>query len=210
MELLITSLLIYLISTILISIWIERKLTKPLVELVNVSEKISLENNLLVRAKKTSNDEFGKLTAVFNKMLDSIHDTNDQLIASNRDMENRVIERTKDLDEANQKLQSEMQAKIDKNKEIFKPAEPNEQTAKIGKCWSGFCNIACELRNPMAAIRNSVYFLRKSVGKSDKSAEHLEIIDDQLTQSDEVIRKLSEIAGKAPATLGRKFKRFMY
>ena len=84
-------------------------------ELVNVSEKISLENNLLVRAK-TSNDEFGKLTAVFNKMLDSINDTNDQLIASNRDMENRVIERTKDLDEANQKLQSEMQAKIDKNK----------------------------------------------------------------------------------------------
>ena len=52
LELLITSLLIYLISTILISIWIERKLTKPLVELVNVSEKISLENNLLVRAKK--------------------------------------------------------------------------------------------------------------------------------------------------------------
>ena len=98
LELLITSLLIYLISTILISIWIERRLTKPLVELVNVAEKISVENTLGIRAKKLSNDEFGKLTTVFNKMLDSIRDTNEQLVASNKEMESRVIERTKDLD----------------------------------------------------------------------------------------------------------------
>ena len=204
LELLITSLLIYLISTILISIWIERKLTKPLVELVNVSEKISLENNLLVRAKKTSNDEFGKLTAVFNKMLDSIHDTNDQLIASNRDMENRVIERTKDLDEANQKLQSEMQAKIDKNKEILNLQNQMSKQQRLASVGQVSANIAHELRNPMAAIRNSVYFLRKSVGKSDKSAEHLEIIDDQLTQSDEVIRKLLEIAVEKPLQLSEE------
>ena len=86
-HLLITCLLIYLISTLLISFWIEKTLTKPLIELVNVAEQISIENNLLVRAKKMSNDEFGKLTTVFNKMLDSIRDTNNELISSNKDME---------------------------------------------------------------------------------------------------------------------------
>ena len=62
-QLLVTSLLIYLISTVLLSLWVEKTLTKPLIELVKVSEKISLDNNLLVRAKKLSNDEFGKLTS---------------------------------------------------------------------------------------------------------------------------------------------------
>ena len=38
-QLLVTLLLIYLVSTILISLWIEKTLTKPLIELVKVSEK---------------------------------------------------------------------------------------------------------------------------------------------------------------------------
>ena len=164
MELLITSLLIYLISTILISIWIERKLTKPLVELVNVAEKISVENTLGVRAKKLSNDEFGKLTTVFNKMLDSIRDTNEQLVASNKEMESRVIERTKDLDEANKKLQAEMQAKVDRNKELFNLQNQMSKQQRLASVGQVSSNIAHELRNPMAAIRNSVYFLRKSIG----------------------------------------------
>ena len=92
-----TSLLLYLALTILISFWVESELTKPLSELVNVAEKVSLKNDLLVRARKISNDEFGKLTTVFNKMLDSIRDTNEALLDSNKEMENRVIERTKDL-----------------------------------------------------------------------------------------------------------------
>ena len=193
LELLITSLLIYLISTILISIWIERKLTKPLVELVNVAEKISVENTLGVRAKKLSNDEFGKLTTVFNKMLDSIRDTNEQLVASNKEMESRVIERTKDLDEANKKLQAEMQAKVDRNKELINLQNQMSKQQRLASVGQVSSNIAHELRNPMAAIRNSVYFLRKSLGETGKSAEHLEIIDQQLTESDEVIGKLLEI-----------------
>ena len=192
-QLLVTSLLIYLISTVLLSLWVEKTLTKPLIELVKVSEKISLDNNLLVRAKKLSNDEFGKLTVVFNKMLDSIRDTNEQLIATNKDMENRVIERTKDLDEANQKIQAEMQAKVDRNKELINLQNQMSKQQRLASVGQVSSNIAHELRNPMAAIRNSVYFLRKSIGESDKSAEHLEIIDEQLTQSDEVIRKLLEI-----------------
>ena len=101
------------------TLWLEKSLTKPLIELVSVAEKVSLENNLLVRAKKLSDDEFGKLTAVFNKMLDSIRDANNQLIASNKEMENRVKQRTEDLDLANQKLQSEIKERIKKNIELL-------------------------------------------------------------------------------------------
>ena len=71
-KLLVTALLIHLTTSTLIALWVEKSLTKPLLELVKVAEKISSKNDLFVRARKLSNDEFGKLTMVFNKMLDSI------------------------------------------------------------------------------------------------------------------------------------------
>ena len=130
---------------------------------------------------------------VFNKMLDSIHETNEELLASNKEMENRVIERTKDLDLANQNLQLEIKTRIQKNKELLDLQNQigvQQRLASIGKVSS---NIAHELRNPMAAIRNSVYFLRKSLETNEKSKKHLEIIDQQLTDSDQVIGRLLEI-----------------
>ena len=86
-----------------------------------------------------------------------------------------------------------MQAKVDRNKELINLQNQMSKQQRLASVGQVSSNIAHELRNPMAAIRNSVYFLRKSIGESDKSAEHLEIIDEQLTQSDEVIRKLLEI-----------------
>ena len=138
-----------------------------------MAERVSLKNDLLVRARKISNDEFGQLTTVFNKMLDSIRDTNEALLDSNKEMENRVIERTKDLDSTNQKLQSEIKNRIKNNKQLLRLQNKmsTQQTfASIGQVSS---NIAHELRNPMAAIRNSVYFLKNNLNSSEKIKEHL-------------------------------------
>ena len=176
------------------TLWLEKSLTKPLLELVSVAEKVSLENNLLVRAKKLSDDEFGKLTAVFNKMLDSIREANNQLIASNKEMENRVIQRTKDLDLTNQKLQSEIKERIKKNIELLdlqNQMSKQERLASVGQVSS---NIAHELRNPMGAIRNSIYLLRKIHADSEKSLKHLDLIDQELSSTDEVIQKLLNIS----------------
>jgi methyl-accepting chemotaxis protein len=136
--LLFTSLLLYLILTILISLWVERALTKPLSELVNVAERVSLKNDLLVRARKISNDEFGKLTTVFNNMLDSIRDTNEALLNSNKEMENRVIERTKDLDDTNKKLQLEITRRMKNSKQLLSLQNKMGYTANICKYRSGF------------------------------------------------------------------------
>jgi hypothetical protein len=52
----------------------------------------------------------------------------------------------------------------------------------------------------MTAIRNSVYFLRKHFITDSKALHHLEVIDDELSQSDEVIERLLEL------TKGKKIK----
>ena len=191
-QLLVTLLLIYLVSTILISLWIEKTLTKPLIELVKVSEKISLENNLLVRAKKLSNDEFGRLTTVFNTMLDSIRETNNELIASNKDMEQRVETRTRELTLSNQRIIEEMEAKDLANEALNQTRQQLSQSEKLANVGQVSSSIAHELRNPMAAIRNSTYYLNLKV-KDKNLKKHLSIIDKEISRSDEVIRRLLEI-----------------
>ena len=116
----ITIWLILILLVFLAAFWLEKSLTKPLLELVSVAEKISTRNDLMVRAKKISNDEFGKLTAVFNKMLDSIRETNAKLLASNQEMESRVVKRTKDLKLANDKLTIEMEDRVSRNQQLLK------------------------------------------------------------------------------------------
>lgn len=186
------------ILVILVSIWLEKSLTKPLLELVQVAERVSEKNDLEIRAEKLSNDEFGRLTSVFNIMLDSIEDTNAKLLKSKAEVEGKVIERTEDLKKANEKLRSEIKVRIKKNQELLNLRNQlgkHERFASVGQVSS---NIAHEIRNPMAAIRNSVYFLRKSLSSSEKSKEHLDIIDQQLSETDQVIEGLLNITkGKA-------------
>jgi signal transduction histidine kinase len=155
----------------------------------------------LVRARKISNDEFGKLTTVFNNMLDSIRDTNEALLNSNKEMENRVIERTKDLDDTNKKLQLEITRRIKNSKQLLSLQNKMaiQQTfASIGQVSS---NIAHELRNPMAAIRNSVYFLQNNSDSSEKIKEHLTIIDQELSSSNQVISRLLEMTKEGKINL---------
>jgi len=189
----ITIWLILILLVFLAAFWLEKSLTKPLLELVSVAEKISTRNDLMVRAKKISNDEFGKLTAVFNKMLDSIRETNAKLLASNQEMESRVVKRTKDLKLANDKLTIEMEDRVSRNQQLLKLQNQLSKQEKLASVGQVSSNIAHELRNPMAAIRNSVYFLRSSMSSSEKSSEHLDIIDQQLSESDEVIQRLLEV-----------------
>ena len=193
--------LVLLLLVFIAALWLEKSLTKPLRKLVLVAEKISSRNDLLIRAKKISNDEFGKLTSMFNKMLDSIRETNQRLVASNIEMESRVKERTNDIKSANDKLKKEIKKRIVKNQQLIllqNQLGKQEKFASVGQVSS---NIAHELRNPMAAIRNSVYFLRNNPLDLDKSTQHLDIIDQQLSESDKVIKKLLELTKGKPLDL---------
>jgi signal transduction histidine kinase len=134
-------------------------------------------------------------------MLDSIRDTNEALLNSNKEMENRVIERTKDLDDTNKKLQLEITRRMKNSKQLLSLQNKMgiQQTfASIGQVSS---NIAHELRNPMAAIRNSVYFLQNNSDSSEKIKEHLTIIDQELSSSNQVISRLLEMTKEGKINL---------
>ena len=178
---------------ILITFWYQGSLTKPLKELNMVAEKISKEKNYSIRAKKISLDEFGALTDAFNQMLDSLESSNSQLLNANEEMEQRVERRTEELTLSNKRIIKEMSAKEIATQELIETKDQLNQSEKLANVGQVSSSIAHELRNPMAAIRNSTYFLRLKLEKETKLLEHLEIIDREISRSDDVIQRLLEI-----------------
>jgi C4-dicarboxylate-specific signal transduction histidine kinase len=189
----ILSALIIFIIIILITFWYQSSLTKPLKELTTVARKISLEKDYTIRASKISFDEFGSLTDTFNEMLSSLQFSNAQLRLANEDMEQRVERRTKELTLSNQIIIKEMREKEIATQELIKTRDQLNQSQKLANVGQVSASIAHELRNPMAAIRNSAYYLRLKLDKDRKLLEHLELIDKEISRSDDVIKGLLEI-----------------
>ena len=131
-----TALSIFIII-ILITLWYQSSLTKPLKELSTVAEKISKEKNYSIRATKTSLDEFGSLTDVFNEMLDSLQISNSQLRTANEEMEQRVERRTEELTLSNKRIIKEMSEKELANQELIK-REINLIKVKNLLMWAKF------------------------------------------------------------------------
>ena len=73
-------------------------------------------------------------------------------------------------------------------------------------------SIAHDLRNPLGAARNAIYYLRHSPTRDEsKTAEYLEIIDEEIGSADRIIGKLlemvrSEKPAKQAVDLGRVVK----
>ena len=192
--------LIIIIIIVMITLWYQSSLTRPIQELMKVSERISVEKNFSIRAQEISKDEFGRLTKIFNQMMDSLNHSDQKLRDYNKAMEKQVEIRTEELSKANQKLVKEIVIKEKAHGELLSIREKLNRQEKLASVGQVSSNIAHELRNPMAAIRSSVYFLRKKATKDEKFIHHLDLIDSELSQSDEVIERLLEL------TKGKKLK----
>lgn len=83
--------IIILFISYIISKFLQKTISNPILHLADVSHMVQ-EGDYSIRANHYSNDEVGFLTKAFNGMLDEIEDAKQHL-------EEKVIERTKDLEE---------------------------------------------------------------------------------------------------------------
>ncbi|MCC7411726.1 MAG: EAL domain-containing protein [Gammaproteobacteria bacterium] len=80
-----------------LSVQLERIISRPLVHLAAIARRVTYERDYTLRASYESADEFGHLTAAFNRMLDQIQQRDELL-------EDEVRERTEDLVRVNERL----------------------------------------------------------------------------------------------------------
>ena len=104
------SLLIFMVAflaTYLLSKRLQHSVSQPILELAQKAKLISEKKDYSVRAEKKSDDEIGLLTNAFNHMLTQIEQRNAKIQAMNASLEEKIVIRTWELQEANHALQEQ-------------------------------------------------------------------------------------------------------
>jgi signal transduction histidine kinase/CheY-like chemotaxis protein/HAMP domain-containing protein len=96
-EISLTVLMASALVTFLVSSRLLRLITDPILHLANIAGKVSEQEDYALRAVSVGKDEVGKLVGAFNQMLERIQERDAALQGSKDQLELRVQERTKEL-----------------------------------------------------------------------------------------------------------------
>ncbi|PKH28514.1 ATP-binding protein [Shewanella sp. ALD9] len=98
-------------ASLLVMFWLQSLFTKPLNTLLEVIEHISNNKDYTQRVNLKSNDEFSQLAHSFNVMIGEVDARGRQLETINHELENRVSERTFELQQTLEIAKKASQAK---------------------------------------------------------------------------------------------------
>jgi signal transduction histidine kinase len=119
--------LLALAISMLISLWILTRITRPVLRVTELAQKVVEQRNYSLRAESTTDDEIGYLVEAFNDMLSEIGrrtealessnhqlaeeireriEANEEVRRLNAELEQRVLERTAELENANKELEA--------------------------------------------------------------------------------------------------------
>lgn len=133
-----------------------------------------------VAISETTFDTRRQFTGIIRDISD-LKDIERKLAETNEGLEERVRQRTQELEKAQAELVR------------------SEKYSTLGKVAGG---IAHEIRNPLNAIKTSAYFLlNANQPPPEKIQEHLERIDRQVSLIDSVVTALSDVAKLPDASL---------
>lgn len=95
-----------LLVAVLMSLRLQAIITRPILSVAAIAREVVTKNDVSLRAPKTSDDEVGALTDAFNSMLDEIETRRAEIIQLNDELEERISQRTAELEQSNLELES--------------------------------------------------------------------------------------------------------
>ncbi len=189
------------IVTMMGAIWFQGFLTRPILELSHAAQRVIRKKDYSTRAKKYSEDELGDLTETFNDMLSTIDEANSVLQESHEEMEKRVEIRTQELTTANGQLVNESKGRERAEHELLDAHRRLQLQEKLAAVGQVSANVAHELRNPLGAIRQSLYYLDRKLPANEKIRTHFDLIKNELVHSEEIITGLLEMTRDKKLTI---------
>jgi signal transduction histidine kinase len=95
---------ISLLAAYFLAAVLQRRISQPILALAETAAAVSTRQDYSVRAPKLGDDELGTLTDAFNQMLGRIEDQSRELRRYATELEQRVADRTHELQERNESL----------------------------------------------------------------------------------------------------------
>jgi signal transduction histidine kinase len=99
--------------TLLVSLYIQRRISAPILKLAELSEQIAQTRDFSLDMKSSRNDEIGKLAHGFNAMLKEVRQRDMELRYVNETLEHKVLLRTRELEEAKRLAEKANEAKTE-------------------------------------------------------------------------------------------------
>lgn len=145
---------------------------RPLKELLRATQRIA-KGYLGYRVEVLSNDELGELATSFNMMTAELEKATDDYQALMRTLEEKVQERTRQLEETrNQLFQS-------------------EKLASLGKMAAG---VAHEINNPLTSVLINSHLIAERLGDKADIGEYIKLIMDETTRCSGIVRGLLDFS----------------
>jgi len=180
--------LVVLLLAILILTFFVRVVTKPVKMLVEITDQVS-RGDLSQRVDIRQLDEIGHLANTFNKMIESLKQSRDEIEEYNRTLEEKIVQRTQELEQTQAQLIQ------------------SEKMSAIGQLSAG---VAHELNNPLGGILGYAQFALEKMKKNlsnqesgkdaNKYIRYLTDIETQARRCKNIVQNLLRFSRASHAT----------
>jgi signal transduction histidine kinase len=142
-------------------------MSSPIVQMTRIVHSIAEVGDVsnVERLPETRHDEIGELARWTNVMIDRLEQVETARATLTRTLENRVEERTRHLEKANEAVAHEMRARLKVELELRQA----HKLEAVGRLAAG---IAHEINTPIQFVSNNVDFAQRSLGDLMELVDH--------------------------------------
>ncbi len=158
-----------------------RAIFKPLERMSDTITRVEAGNMGARTELKAASDEIGRVAVHLDGLLDQLQQRDRELRQWNDELNDRVAERTSELEHANRQIEATTKQLI-----------MSEKLAAIGEITAG---VAHEINNPIAVIQGNLDVVRSVLGSHASEASiEFRLIDEQIHRISQIVTKLLQFA----------------
>ncbi|MCX5782901.1 MAG: ATP-binding protein, partial [Elusimicrobia bacterium] len=167
------------VLVLILSYGVSSAVSKPVEILRSAAIRISKGSYEELPHFDASNDEIGELSRAFSTMSKSLKSKTTELVNAKHELER-----------LNRMLESKVEARTRELKSAQDELIKKERLAAIGQMAS---IVSHEIRNPLAVISNSIYYIKTKPGPAPaepKVTKHISMIEEEVKQADAIIDEI--------------------